>query len=109
MHGCLSCRKPNDVEKYIYYNLYLIDIIVSFNESLQLSTRGTKRKLTTKNSGILWHKRLGHISKKRIERLVSDEILDPLDFTNFNIGVNCIKGKQTNIRRFIANKTLNIL
>jgi len=92
-----------------YDNLYLIDTIASFNESLQLSTRGTKRKLTTENSGILWHKRLGHISKKRIERLVSDEILDPLDFTNFDICVNCIKGKQTNTRRFVANKTMDIL
>ena len=186
MQGCLSCRKPNDVERYIYVgdgktveveaigkfrlllktglyldlnetfivpsfrrnlisisaldksgyscsfgngkfslfydsklsgsgslsgydNLYLIDTIASFNESLQLSTRGTKRKLTTENSGILWHKRLGHISKKRIERLVSDEILDPLDFTNFDICVNCIKGKQTNTRRFVANKTMDIL
>ncbi|KAB5512257.1 hypothetical protein DKX38_029285 [Salix brachista] len=72
--GCLSCRKPSDVERYIYVgddktvqdeaigkfrlflfydsklcgfgsisgydNLYSIDIIASFNESLQLSTRG---------------------------------------------------------------------
>uniref|UniRef100_A0A6N2MTR1 Integrase catalytic domain-containing protein n=1 Tax=Salix viminalis TaxID=40686 RepID=A0A6N2MTR1_SALVM len=143
--GCLSCRKPNDVERYIYVgdgktveveaigkfrlllktglyldlnetfivpsfrrnlisisaldksgyscsfgngkfslfydsklsgsgslsgydNLYLIDTIASFNESLQLSTRGTKRKLTTR-----------------------------------------IQGKQTNTRRFVANKTMNIL
>lgn len=133
MQGCLSCRKPNDVERYIcvgdgktveveaigkfilllktrfyldlnetfivpsfrrnlisisaldkssyscsfgngkfslfydsklsgssslsgYDNLYLINTLASFNESLQLSTRGTKRKLATENSGILWHK-----------------------------------------------------
>ena len=58
---------------------------------------------------MLWHKRLGHISKQRIERLVSDEILDPLDFTNFDVCVNCIKGKQTNIRRLGANRTSNVL
>ena len=58
---------------------------------------------------MLWHKRLGHISRRRIERLVSDEILEPLDFTNFNVGVNCIKEKQTNERTFEANKTLNVL
>ena len=31
-------------------NLYMLDTIASFNESLQLSTRGVKRKLTNENS-----------------------------------------------------------
>ena len=31
-------------------NLYILYIITSFNESLQLSTRGVKRKLTNENS-----------------------------------------------------------
>ena len=92
-----------------YDNLYLLDTIASFNESLQLSTRGIKRKFTNRNSAALWHKRLGHISRRRIERLVSDEILDPLDFTDFDICVNCIKGKQTNKRRFEASRTLDVL
>ncbi|KAJ4728701.1 Retrovirus-related Pol polyprotein from transposon TNT 1-94 [Melia azedarach] len=92
-----------------YDNLYSLDIIASFNESLDLSSRGTKRKLTNENSAVLWHKRLGHISRQRIKRLVSDEILDPLDFTDFDICVNCIKGKQTNKGRFEANRTLDVL
>ena len=45
-----------------YNNLYLLDTITSFNESLHLSTRGIKRKLTDENSTMLWHKRLGHVS-----------------------------------------------
>ena len=52
-----------------YDNLYLLDTIASFNESLHLSTRGIKRKLTNDNSATLWHKRLGHVSKLGIERL----------------------------------------
>ena len=76
-----------------YDHLYLLDTIASFKESLHLSTRGIKRKLTTKNSATLWHKQFGHTSKQRIERLVSDKILNPLDFTDFDICVNCIKGK----------------
>ena len=52
---------------------------------------------------------ISHISRQRIERLVSDEILDPLDFTDFDVCVNCIKGKQTNKRRFEANRTLDVL
>ena len=38
-----------------------------------------------------------------------DEIFNPLDFTDFNISVNCIKGKQTNKRRFEAKRILDIL
>lgn len=58
-------------------NIYSIDTVASYNETLQTSTRGVKRKLTKENSATLWHKRLGHISRRRIERLVSNDILDP--------------------------------
>ena len=90
-------------------NLYKLGTVASYHETLQLSTRGVKRKLTNENSSSLWHKRLGHISKRRIERLVSDGILDSLDFTDFEICINCIKGKQTNTRRFGANRATNVL
>ena len=90
-------------------NLYMLDTIASFNESLQLSTRGVKRKLTNENLAALWHKRLAHISRRRIKRLVSDEILNPIDFTDFDICVNCIKGKQTNKRIFKAHRTSDVL
>ena len=60
-----------------YDNLYLLDNIASFNESLHVSTVDIKHKLTSENSASLWHKRLGHISKRRIERLVSDGIRSP--------------------------------
>ena len=43
----------------------------------------------------LWHKRLGHISRQRIERLIKDEILPDLDFSDFDIYVDYIKGKLT--------------
>ena len=90
-------------------NLYMLDIVASYHETLQLSTRGVKRKLTNENSSSLWHKRLGHIFKRRIERLVLDGILDSLDFADFEICTNCIKGKQTNTRRFGANKATDVL
>ena len=82
-------------------NLYMLDTVASYHETLQLSTRGVKIKLTNENSSSLWHKRLGHISKRRIERLVSNGILDSLDFADFEICTNCIKGKQTNTRRLV--------
>ena len=77
-------------------NLYMLDTVASYHETLKLSTRGVKIKLTNENSSSLWHKRLGHISKRRIERLVSDGTLDSLDFANFEICKNCIReNKQT--------------
>ena len=73
----------------------------------QTDTR--KRKLTNENSATLWHKRLGHISIKRIKRLVSNEILQPLDYSDLNDCVNCIKGKQTNLRKYQARKCSEVL
>ena len=56
---------------------------------------GTKHSLVNERSAFLWHKRLGHISRERMERLIKNEILPYLDFTDLNICVDCIKGKQT--------------
>ena len=56
---------------------------------------GTKRGLMNESSAYLWHKRLGHISKERIQRLVKNEILPDLNFTDLGICVDCIKEKHT--------------
>ena len=90
-------------------NLYLLDIVASFNETLYTSTRGTKHKLTDKDSIMLWHKQLGHISKQRNQRLVSDEILDSLNMTDFQVCIECIKGKQIEKRKLGANRCTNVL
>ena len=37
-----------------------------------------------------------------------DEILDPLDFTDFDICINRIKGEQTKKKRFEPNRTLDV-
>ena len=73
--------------------LYTIYSITLYNESLQLSSQGIKRKAT----------------KRRMERLVSDGILGPLIFTDMDVCVECIKGKQTNQRRYDANRSLDVL
>ena len=44
-----------------------------------------------------------------MKRLVSNKILDPLNFINFDNCVNCIKEKQTNKRRFEPNRSSNVL
>ena len=62
--------------------------MASFNEVLHTRSLGVKRKLTNEGSSSLWHKRLGHISRKRIQRLVSEGVLDSLDFTDFDVCVS---------------------
>ena len=40
-------------------------------------------------------KRLGHISKQRMEKLIKDGILPDLNFSDFDTCIDCIKGKLT--------------
>ena len=74
--------------------IYKLDLHAShIIETLHVNSSGLKRRLINESSSMLWHKRLGHISRERLERLVSEGILNPLDFTNFKICVECVKGK----------------
>jgi hypothetical protein len=48
---------------YVMDNLYVLDSIASYNETLNNETRNVRQKLTHQDSAALWHKRLGHISQ----------------------------------------------
>jgi hypothetical protein len=67
--------------------------LLSLNESV-LNVCDDKDERFSKNetSSKLWHSRLGHISWGRIEHLTKEEILYPLDFSNFDQCIKCIKG-----------------
>ena len=57
--------------------------------TLSINTASSSKSLRlNEKSSTLWHKRLGRISRYRIERLIKDEILPDLDTC-----VDCIKGK----------------
>ena len=86
----------------------MLDIIASYNETLYFTSIGTKRKLS-ENAALLGHKRLGHIFKQQIERLVSGGILYSLDSINFQVCIECIKEKQTNVGRLGANRCSDVL
>ena len=81
----------------------------SSNEHLSLNVNSSKRNRVSTNSGILWHKRLGHISQKRVERLVREGLLGSLDFTDLSTCVDCIKAKTTNTFGKRAVKAQTIL
>ena len=52
-----------------------------------------KRKRIDSDSSKLWHCHLGHISRGRMERLVKESILPPLEFSDLEQCIDCIKGK----------------
>ena len=71
---------------------------------------GIKCSVINEKSSTLWHKRLGYISIKIIKRLVNDGVLEAFDFTDFDICVDCIMGKQTNMtKKQSARRTSDIL
>jgi len=71
---------------------------------------GNKRGRVTESSSMLWHKRLGHISRKRMERLIKMNILHSLDFSDFDNCIDCIKGKLTaKIRKTSGSRNEGIL
>jgi GAG-pre-integrase domain len=79
-------------------NLYKLCLDYSFSESLlSLNVtdvkRGIKRNHECRYSSKLWHCRLGHISRDRIQRLIKTEILPILDFSDFDNCIECVKGK----------------
>ncbi|GKC62847.1 retrovirus-related pol polyprotein from transposon TNT 1-94, partial [Tanacetum coccineum] len=55
------------------------------------------------------HKRFGHISKERLQRLVKNKILPNLDFTDFGLCVECIKAKQTKLNKKGATRSDDLL
>ena len=70
---------------------------------------GIKRNLIDEISAYLWHKRLGHISKERMQRLIKNEILSNLDFTDLEVCIDCIKGKQTKHTKKGATRSTQLL
>nr|GEY13996.1 hypothetical protein [Tanacetum cinerariifolium] len=53
-----------------------------------------KRAKLNLDSALLWHCRLGHISKKRIEKLQHDGLLDSTDIKSFEKCVSCMSEKM---------------
>jgi hypothetical protein len=52
---------------------------------------------------------LGHISRGRIERLVKNEILPPLEFSDIEQCIDCIKGKYVKQIKKGANRSTGTL
>ena len=73
--------------------------------SFRVKNSVSKRSRIKDQSSMLWHKRLGHISKERIQRLIKDNILVSLDFGDLDTCVDCIRGKLTKTRKKSATRS----
>jgi hypothetical protein len=89
--------------------LYKLDLDPNYPSSHNVfATIGSKR-VNDEFSSMLWHRRLGHISRERMERLTRDGILDSLDFSDFQTCVDCVKGKLTRARKKGATRSEGLL
>ncbi|GKB92348.1 retrotransposon protein, putative, ty1-copia subclass [Tanacetum coccineum] len=74
------------------YEIDMHDLVPNNNSIYNVSTKRAKRNL---DSTYLWHCRLAHISKKRIEKLQQEGLLRSTDDESFDQCISCLSGKMT--------------
>nr|GEV79126.1 hypothetical protein [Tanacetum cinerariifolium] len=72
-----------------------IDLSNSHTNESSIYAISNKRAKLDLDSDLLWHCRLGHISKNRIEKLQHDGLLNSTDLRDFENCVPCMSGKMT--------------
>ena len=76
---------------------------------LNIDKATSKRSRIQERSFMLWHKRLGHISRERVEWLIKNDILPSLDFEDMEICVDCIRGKLSKAKNKGASRSSDLL
>ncbi|GJV48943.1 retrotransposon protein, putative, ty1-copia subclass, partial [Tanacetum coccineum] len=95
-NGAISVSKDN----MCYFNVFPCDGIFELNMHNHISnersiyTCSNKKTKHNLDSAFLWHCRLGHVNKKRIEKLQHDGLLKSIDDESFDVYVSCISGKM---------------
>ncbi|GJS10200.1 retrotransposon protein, putative, ty1-copia subclass, partial [Tanacetum coccineum] len=74
------------------YEIDMSNLVPNVNSIYNVSNKRVKHNL---DSTYLWHCRLAHISKKRIEKLQHDGLLKSTDDESFDQCVSCLSGKMT--------------
>ncbi|GJR77276.1 retrotransposon protein, putative, ty1-copia subclass [Tanacetum coccineum] len=74
--------------------IYEIDLYSSNTNDSSIYVISNKRAKLNLDSTLLWHCRLGHISKKRIKKLQHDGLLNSTDIKSFEKYVSCMSGKM---------------
>ncbi|GJR18220.1 retrotransposon protein, putative, ty1-copia subclass [Tanacetum coccineum] len=74
--------------------IFKIDLSNSYANDRVIYTVSNKRAKLDLDSTLLWHCRLGHISKKRIEKLQHEELLNSTDLRAFEKCISYMSGKM---------------
>ncbi|GJW80873.1 retrotransposon protein, putative, ty1-copia subclass [Tanacetum coccineum] len=74
--------------------IFEIDMHNHISNERSIYTCSNKKTKHNLDSTFLWHYRLGHINKKRIEKLQHDGLLESIDDESFDVCVSCIYGKM---------------
>ncbi|GKD02047.1 zinc finger, CCHC-type containing protein [Tanacetum coccineum] len=74
--------------------IFEIDLSNSNTNNCSMYVVSNKRAKTNLDSTLLWHCRLGHISKKRIKKLQHDGLLNSTHNQSFDKCVSCMSGKM---------------
>jgi hypothetical protein len=69
------------------------NVVCKDKVSSSTNVSSKRKRCDDATSAKLWHYHLGHILRGRIEGLIKNGILIPLDFSNLDYCINCIKGK----------------
>lgn len=90
--------------------LYKLSLDCDINSSsLNIEISIAKRSKFREKVFLLWHKRLCHFSKERVESLIRDDILPSLDFNDLGTCVDCIRGKFTKTNNKGSTRSSDLL
>ncbi|GKB56739.1 retrotransposon protein, putative, ty1-copia subclass [Tanacetum coccineum] len=96
LNNAISVSKNN----IVYFSaiprdgVYEIEMSCSNTNDSSMYAVSNKRAKLNLDSSLLWHCRLGHISKKRIEKLQHDGLLNSSDIESLGKCVSCMSGKM---------------
>ncbi|GKA89761.1 zinc finger, CCHC-type containing protein, partial [Tanacetum coccineum] len=74
--------------------IFEIDMSCSNTNDSSMYAITNKRAKINLDSSLLWHCHLGHINKKRIEKLQHDGLLNSIDIESLGKCVSCLSGKM---------------
>ncbi|GJV62359.1 zinc finger, CCHC-type containing protein [Tanacetum coccineum] len=95
-NGAILVSKDN----ICYFNdfprdgIFDIDMHNHISKERSIYTCSNKKTKHNLDSTFLWHCHLGHINKKRIEKLQHDGLLESIDDESFDVCLSCISGKM---------------
>nr|GEV09628.1 zinc finger, CCHC-type [Tanacetum cinerariifolium] len=96
LNNAISFSKNNVVYFYVVPRdgIYEINLNSSNTNDSSMYVVSNKRAKLNLDSSLLWHSRLGHINKKRIEKLQHDGLLNYTDNESLGKCVSCMSGKM---------------